>query len=309
MGFMDKGEADAWLDINSQNKNFGLLIDFHTLMEHVHHAITGVDALKQLQNVYKLKLSTISEALAVTSFEVTMPRFLSSSGAHVVIGNDVSYFSHISLHKKWNDPNSGFKFRWKKELERFRRSHMATIRDKMSTRSPLYILATTSLTESIAWANGLINYIDVTYEEYAYGKFDTAKAWHVTTKLATALITEISKSREGALQSFEAGDSDAIAKVIFYAVLQSLDAMAVISAQDYRDSPVVSTELVKFLSLNTSVEAVDKLQTQSEELSSSVKQLTRDVSGATKTIGSVGNKADELKKLVEALKRRVEKLE
>ena len=131
----------------------------------------------------------------------------------------------------------------------------------------------------------------------------------MTTKLATALITEISKSREGALQSFEAGDSDAIAKVIFYAVLQSLDAMAVISALDYRDSPLVSSEHVKFLSLNTSVEAVDKLQTQSEELSSSVKQLTRDVSGATKTIGSVGNKADELKKLVEALKRRVEKLE
>ena len=238
-----------------------------------------------------------------------MPRFLSSSGAHVVIGNDVSYFSHIGTYKKWNDPHSGFKFRWKKELERFRRAHMTTIREKVSPRSQLYLLASTSLTESIAWANGLINYIDITYEEYAHGKFGTAKAWHVTTKLATALISEIGKPREGALHSFQAGDSDSIAKVIFYSALQSLDSMATIAAADYRDSPVVSTELVKFLSLNTSVEAVDKLQIQAEELSTSYKSLTKEVAGTTKAIGSVGNRADEVKKMVEALKKRVEKIE
>ena len=88
-------------------------------MEHIHHSITGVDALKQLQNVYKLKLNTISEALAVTSFEISTPRFLSASSAHVVIGNEVSYFSHVSTYKHWNDPSSGYKFRFKKELETF----------------------------------------------------------------------------------------------------------------------------------------------------------------------------------------------
>ena len=34
----------------------------------------------------------------------------------------------------------------------------------------------------------------------------------------------------------------------------------------YRDSPVVSTELVKFLSLNTAVDAVDRLEIQSDNL-------------------------------------------
>ena len=79
----------------------------------------------------------------------------------------------------------------------------------------MYTLATSSLSESIAWANGLISYIDVTYEEYLAGKFGAAKSWHVTTKLAMALINEVGKPREGALNSFEAGNGISMAKVIF----------------------------------------------------------------------------------------------
>ena len=184
-------------------------------MEHVHQSITGFDSLKQLHNVYKLKLSTISEALSVTSFEVSVPRFLSSSGAHTVVSNDTSYFSHISSYKKWNDPSSGFKNRLKRELENFRRAHLSTIRERIAMKCPMYHLATSSLTESISWATGLINYIDNTYEEYSAGKFGTAKAWHVTTKLAMALIVEIGKPREGALNSFVAGEASSMARVIF----------------------------------------------------------------------------------------------
>ena len=124
---MSKQESDAWLEHHAPDGNFGLVVDFHTLMEHIHHSITGVDSLKQLQNVYKLKLKTLSEALSVASFEMSMPRFLTSSGAHMVIDNHQSYFSQIKTFKEWNNPNSGYKLRLKKELERFRRSHLSTI--------------------------------------------------------------------------------------------------------------------------------------------------------------------------------------
>ena len=111
LGFPSKFESDAWFEIHSPEGTFGLIVDFHTLMEHLYHAITGVDAMKQLQNVYKLKMKTISEALSVTSFEVPMPRFLTSSGSHVVIDNQESYFTHIKTYKDWHNPNSGFKLR------------------------------------------------------------------------------------------------------------------------------------------------------------------------------------------------------
>ena len=309
LNFLSKDEASAWLEHHVPSGNFGLLVDFHTLMEHIHHSITGVDSLKQLQNVYKLKMKTLSEALSVASFEIPMPRFFTCSGVHVVIDNQESYFSQIKTYKQWNNPNSGYKLRLKRELERFRRSHLSTIRESLSVRNPLYQLATSTLTESISWANGLINYIDLTYEEYSSGKFGSAKSWHVTTKLATALIKEVNKPREGALNSFEAGNSLSISKVIFYAVLQSLDAMTTIAAMDYRDSPVVSTELVKFLSLNTDIDSVDKLEEQSAEHATNLKQLNKDTNTARTAINSVGNKTDELKKVVENIKKRVDKLE
>ena len=309
LGFHGKGDSDAWLELHSPGGGFGFVVDFHTLMEHIHHAITGVDALKQLQTVYKLKLTTISEALAVTSFEVPIPRFLSKSGAHNVIDNEASYFSLIPTFKHWNDPNSGYKYRLKKELEKFRRAHLSTIRERIPMKSPLYNLATSSLTESISWTTGLINYIDHTYEEYSAGKFGTTKAWHVTTKLAMALITEVGKPREGALNSFEAGDGVSMSKVIFLSVLKSLDVMSEIASLDYRDSPVVSTELVKFLSLNTAVEAVDKLESKTSDIVTNMKQVSKDIAGAQKSIMSVGNKNDELKKTVTALQKRIEKLE
>ena len=197
----------------------------------------------------------------------------------------------------------------KKEMEKFRRAHLTTIRERVSIKSPLYNLATSSLSESITWATGLINYIDVTYEEYSAGKFGSAKAWHVTTKLAMALITEVGKPREGALNSFEAGNSISMAKVIFHSVLKSLDVMSEIAAVDYRDSPVVSTKLVKFLSLNTSVEAVDKLKTLTGVLLDNVKNITKDLGSNTKSLVTVGNKQDELRKVVEGLRQRIVKLE
>ena len=124
-----------------------------------------------------------------------------------------------------------------------------------------------------------------------------------------ALITEVGKPREGALNSFEAGDIVSMAKVIFHSVLKSLDVMAEIAAVDYRDSPVVSTELVKFLSLNTSVETVDKLEILTGELSVNVKDITKEPGANTKLLYSVGNKQEELRKVVEGLRQRIVKLE
>ena len=57
-----------------------------------------------------------------------------------------------------------------------------------------------------------------------------------------------------------------MAKVDFYSVLCSLDVMSEISAVDYSNLPVVSTEPVKFLLLNTQVEAVDKLEESTKTL-------------------------------------------
>ena len=84
--------------------------------------------------------------------------------------------------------------------------------------------------------------------------------------------------------------------------------MAEIQEVDYRDSPVVSTELVKFLSLNTAVDSVDRLEIQSNDLVREVHQISSDMKQASKIATTVGNKSDELKKAVDAIRKRVDKL-
>ena len=111
------------------------------------------------------------------------------------------------------------------------------------------------------------------------------------------------------MNAFEAGDAQQINQVIFYAVLRSLDKMTEVVSQNYKDAPAVSTELVKFLSMNTSVEAVDRLVEQVAEMKGSYGDMSRKVQGASNTSTTVGNKIDKLKQEVAELNRRIVKLE
>ena len=96
-------------------------------MEHIHQQITGMDSLASLGKLYKLRLKTMSESVAMTSFEVQSPRFLTASGVHAVVNSEASYISQISSFHKWNDPLEGLKKRWKNELNNFKSSHSEMI--------------------------------------------------------------------------------------------------------------------------------------------------------------------------------------
>ena len=309
LSFGNFGDARAWLETSCQNGKFGFIVDFHTVMEHIHQQITGADSLKQMGQVYKLSLTTIAEAVQMTSFEVSSPRFLTASGAHHVLGNKASYFSYIKTYDNWEEPNNGFKLRLKTELEAFRAHHTETITNSLAPSHPLHNLALASLTESVNWVYGLLNYIDQTYSQYSTGKFGPEKSWHITTKLAVALMVDIATPRQGVSNSFEAGKPKQIASVIFYSVLRSLDKMIAIKKLDYKNAPAVNTELVKFLSLNTSFEAVDKLVISDKLLNSDIMELKKGMAVQTKALSTVGNKLDTLMTTVADLKKRIIKLE
>ena len=164
----------------------------------------------------------------------------------MVVHAESSYFSFIPMYAKWNNPLEGFEKRWRSELNNFRTSHLEFLQSHLNTTLPLYQVAISSLNESVIWVLGFVNYIDRTYVQSSSGKFGVKKSWHVMTKLATAPIRDIALPRRGALNSFEAGQGQQINSAIFYAVLRSLNKMTLILAQNYKDAPVVSTELVTF---------------------------------------------------------------
>ena len=85
--------------------------------------------------------------------------------------------------------------------------------------------------------------------------------------------------------------------------------MALVVNHNFKDSPAVSAELVKFLSMNTSVEAVDQLTSQMLEFKNQFSDMNRKVTSAGKEAGTVGNKYDKLVSEINELKKRVKKLE
>jgi FtsZ-binding cell division protein ZapB len=70
----------------------------------------------------------------------------------------------------------------------------------------------------------------------------------------------------------------------------------------------VPTELVKFLAINTSFEAVEKLVTQTKVLQCEVCEMKKQVAALVKSAASSANKADEIRKQGEALSKRIAKL-
>ena len=57
------------------------------------------------------------------------------------------------------------------------------------------------------------------------------------------------------------------------------------------------------------MDAVDRLEIQSDNLVEEVKQISSDMKRASTIATTVGNKGDELKKAVDAIRKRVDKLE
>ena len=84
--------------------------------------------------------------------------------------------------------------------------------------------------------------------------------------------------------------------------------MSEISAVNFADHPDVSTELVKFLSLNMAIDALDQLVAKLSSLETSVCTMQKDLGGATRKITTVGNKHDSLQTQVKELSKRINKL-
>ena len=135
LGFRNPEEANSWIEEHCPHGKYGLIVGFHIMMEHVEQKIKGVDALARLKKVHKIKLPLNSEAVAIALFQSMIPRFFCKQGDHKVIDSTESYFTNIKSFADWNNLASGFKVKLKKQMERFRKHQLATIRDKLDPSS------------------------------------------------------------------------------------------------------------------------------------------------------------------------------
>jgi hypothetical protein len=309
MGFRRSEESASWLATHSPSNDFGIFVDAHMVLEHIHYTLHGTDALKRLESLYKLKIDTISQGLAITSFENTIPKMFSKSLDHKVLRDDASYFNMIPNFHDWDLKDGGWRDKIKEELVRFSMGHARTIDEIFERGSPGDTLARLCLVETVSWIEGFLSFIDGYQKELTLGKFGVKKGWSVTTRLAVRLLEEVASPRTGVIKMVKAGNSEQIARITFWATLQSLDIMAGIKANQYQNDPVVSSELVKFLAINTSFEVIDSLQKTVSDLETKLSAASKLIHISDKAAQSASNKSDEMKRMYDALTKRITTLE
>jgi hypothetical protein len=101
LGFRTPVEAFALLAIECPSNAFGLLVDPHMVLKHVFANINGVNVLKSMETLCKIKLTTVSEGLAISSFERDIPKFFSVAGHRVVKSNESYWSKIVRLDSGW----------------------------------------------------------------------------------------------------------------------------------------------------------------------------------------------------------------
>jgi hypothetical protein len=199
--------------------------------------------------------------------------------------------------------------RLQEALMEFQESHGTFIDQAVEIGSKPHTLAHAALTESVAWIIGFIQFMDEYYRELSKAKFGTGKAWHVTTRLAKRILDDVGTQRYGVQNAFQVGDSRQICQQILWAVLKSHDVMQEYKRLNFKNHPSIATELVKFLAINTSFDAIEKLTTQVAAHQVEIVEYKKNIAAVTKSAHAAANKADDAKKLFDQLVKRVEKVE
>jgi len=309
LGIRNPREMNSWMETNHPGENFGMLVDFHLVMEHIQVQITGQKLISNLEKIYKMSLDSNNQALAISSFETRVPRFFSSESKNYV-RKDESYFSSIKTWDEWDLPHDGYRDRLNEELHLFKRGHQFLIDSELSAMTPFHTLRHLALTESVAWIEGLMKFLDDTYNEYSRSRFGSKKAWHITTRLAKALTDKVASPRNSVHNSFKINELHFVSKAITYACLRSLDIMMSISSCNFKNSPFITSELSKFLALNSNLEIVEAIQSKVKTMESENASIKKDVKSAANATHTASNKWDSTyKSIIDDLKKRVKSLE
>jgi hypothetical protein len=216
LGFDTANKAHSWLHLNVATLDAGLIVDPHTVFEHIFAEENGEDFFKRFESVHKLQILTLQQGYAMTSFQRPVPKFFSSSGTRVV-RDHASYFDKVPTWSEWDHQDTGFRDTLRRGLAAFATSHRETIDTTFGDdpHSNAYLVAILSLNESVSIIEAWISFIDDYVKSLTVAKFNHKKAFHVTTMLARRLIVATFEPRAGVLKTFKAGDMDQISKAVF----------------------------------------------------------------------------------------------
>jgi hypothetical protein len=155
----------------------------------------------------------------------------------------------------------------------------------------------------------MLTHFETFQKEFVLAKFGGAKAFHVNTRVMNIFWKAMHKPRGGVAKVLRTGDTRQIAQKTFWATLQLLGVMLRIQAFNFKDDPMVASELVKFLTVNSGFEIVEKLKTEVTRLTTEGDDLKKTVNSNLKTATGAAQKYTDHVVQFNKLLKRVEVLE
>jgi hypothetical protein len=279
--------------------DFGLIVDAHMVLEHVHNSISATkSSISTRESLYKIKIDSFTQGTAITSFDAKVPRYFSAGGmGSVVVRSDESYFDTISSYSLWDVQRNGYRDRLKAEIDAFKLNHQAVLNSEYAKVSQANLVASMALQTTISWIHSFIIYIEDVYKELTQsGRFSAAKAWNLATRLGQRIWTEVAVPRSPVQSTIKTANNPVISKVIFWAVVQSHAVMNRFESNQFCDDPSISSEYVKFLAQNTGIDSFEKTSSRVAELESEVREAVKTAKNVSSGISTASNKIDEIKK-------------
>jgi hypothetical protein len=122
-------------------------------------------------------------------------------------------------------------------------------------------------------------------------------------------LDDVGTQPYGMQNAFHVGNSRQICQQIVWSVLKSHDTMGKYKCLNFKNHPLIVTELVKFFAINTSFKAIEKLTTKVSALECKASKNRKQLAAAVKAASLAANEADEAKRLSDQLIKWVARLE
>jgi hypothetical protein len=75
LGFLKPAQANAWIEAEMPSHPAGLIVDIRVVLEQIHHSMSNISTLHVMQQLVKIKVQSIADGSAITSYIRRSPSF------------------------------------------------------------------------------------------------------------------------------------------------------------------------------------------------------------------------------------------
>ena len=314
LGLRNLQECSRWVELNFSDMKYGLVIDPLVLLDRICGGVEKdpMSQLKTLEARKKLNIDTGAEASSVTSLGHWRPRLFHEGMPLMTCDQNTSRLNQLCKHTKWKTGGEGVRNHIIKRMNVLQQAISIDILYVFENREEFakaQMLATMSLTASVAFITQLLIYVDARFEKlHVFSKFTVETVWALTMQILDRIIGDLFVPKEG-VQNGMRGDRESICYHLVWASLRTLDIAQTYVDDSFENHPAVSSEFIKFLAINSGFEKVEKLGDQLDLMKSKLLAAIEEVKRSGTKADTAPTKCAEAVRDLAALTRRVKTLE